>query len=98
MFEKTNISGLRDYTLLGLCFCLLGIRVCQQLVATPAMQSVGAEATDGPSKFCSQFPFDSDAYWECLVKRNVLTIYHPIGTCKMGAATSDSAVVDPQLR
>ncbi|XP_025103510.1 uncharacterized protein LOC112569801 [Pomacea canaliculata] len=81
-----------------LALLVRGIRVCQRLVATPAMQSVGAEATDGPSKFCSQFSFDSDAYWECLVRRNVLTIYHPIGTCKMGAATSDSAVVDPQLR
>jgi choline dehydrogenase len=26
------------------------------------------------------------------------TVYHPSGTCKMGAASDDTAVVDPQLR
>jgi choline dehydrogenase-like flavoprotein len=26
------------------------------------------------------------------------TVYHPSGTCKMGAASDDAAVVDPELR
>ena len=26
------------------------------------------------------------------------TIFHPVGTCKMGRASDDSAVVDPQFR
>ncbi|XP_076442799.1 uncharacterized protein LOC143281473 [Babylonia areolata] len=75
-----------------------GIRVCQKLVATPTMQSVGAEATDPPSQFCAQHTFDSDDYWACMVRRNVMTIYHPCGTCKMGAVTDNTTVVDPQLR
>ncbi|XP_076442482.1 alcohol dehydrogenase [acceptor]-like [Babylonia areolata] len=75
-----------------------GIRVCQKLVATPTMQSVGAEATDPPSQFCAQHTFDSDDYWACMVRRNVLTIYHPCGTCKMGAVTDNTTVVDPRLR
>ena len=76
----------------------LGIRVCQKLVATPAMQSVGAEATDPPSKLCGKHRFDTDDYWSCMVRRNVLTIYHPCGTCKMGAINDKTTVVDPQLR
>ncbi|KAL8613592.1 hypothetical protein ACOMHN_022011 [Nucella lapillus] len=75
-----------------------GVRVCQKLVATPTMQSVGAEATDPPSQFCAQHTFDTDDYWACVVRRNVLTIYHPCGTCKMGAVTDNSTVVDPKLR
>ncbi|XP_076442479.1 glucose dehydrogenase [FAD, quinone]-like [Babylonia areolata] len=75
-----------------------GIRVCQKLVATPTMQSVGAEATDPPSQFCAQHTFDSDDYWACMVRRNMQQFYHTCGTCKMGAVTDNTTVVDPQLR
>lgn len=75
-----------------------GVRVCQKLVATPTMQSVGAEATDPPSQLCGQVKYDTDEYWKCIISRNLLTIYHPVGTCKMGAANDPTAVVDTQLR
>jgi choline dehydrogenase-like flavoprotein len=32
------------------------------------------------------------------VRSTANTVYHPAGTCKMGAAADPSAVVDPQLR
>ncbi|KAK7463910.1 hypothetical protein BaRGS_00038076 [Batillaria attramentaria] len=75
-----------------------GVRVCQRLVATPTMQSIGAEVAEAPSKLCGQFKYDTDDYWECMIRRNMQTIYHPVGTCKMGAATDSTAVVDPELR
>ncbi|KOX67574.1 Glucose dehydrogenase [acceptor], partial [Melipona quadrifasciata] len=37
-------------------------------------------------------------YWECVVRHYTLTVYHPVGTCKMGPSTDPEAVVDPQLR
>jgi 4-pyridoxate dehydrogenase len=37
---------------------------------------------------------DIDAY----IRRTAWTVHHPLGTCKMGAANDDTAVVDPQLR
>jgi len=38
----------------------------------------------------------TDAEWEGHIRARADTIYHPVGTCKMG--TDDMAVVDPQLK
>ena len=32
------------------------------------------------------------------VRHQANTLYHPVGTCKMGSASDASAVVDPRLR
>jgi choline dehydrogenase len=39
---------------------------------------------------------DSDADIEAYLRATVQTIYHPVGTCRMGS--DDGAVVDPELR
>ena len=41
-------------------------------------------------------PDMTDAEWEQHVRSRADTVYHPVGTCKMGV--DDMAVVDPQLR
>ncbi|MEP3676876.1 GMC family oxidoreductase N-terminal domain-containing protein [Sulfitobacter sp.] len=38
----------------------------------------------------------SDAQWEAIIRARADTIYHPVGTCKMGV--DPMAVVDPQAR
>ena len=38
----------------------------------------------------------SDSEWEQHIRSRADTIYHPIGTCKMG--TDEMAVVDPELK
>lgn len=40
----------------------------------------------------------SDEDIEQLLRENAETLYHPVGTCKMGTPTDPMAVVDPQLR
>ncbi|MEM9326799.1 MAG: GMC family oxidoreductase N-terminal domain-containing protein [Bacteroidota bacterium] len=39
---------------------------------------------------------DTDEDWRMHIRRSVETIYHPVGTCKMGV--DEFAVVDPELR
>ena len=39
---------------------------------------------------------DSDAQLRAHIRRTTFTLYHPVGTCRMG--DDATAVVDPQLR
>lgn len=47
---------------------------------------------------CEQYPPYGDLYLECLTRSYTATIYHPVGTAKMGPPDDPMAVVDPQLR
>ena len=63
------------------------------------MQEIGATLNrqdfDG---ICNDVDFDTDSYWECMLRHFAVTCYHPTSTCRMGSATDPTAVVDPQLR
>ena len=77
---------------------IAGIRIWEKFIQTPTMKSLGAKVEDGKLSFCSKHEFRSDEYWECVTRHVAVTVYHPVGTCKMGAKDDPSAVVDPQLR
>ena len=40
----------------------------------------------------------SDAEIDAYIRATAITVHHPLGTCKMGAAADDMAVVDEELR
>ena len=69
---------------------LRAIRTCRAICAHPTMSAhVREELTPGAERS------SDDALIE-EIKLRATTVYHPVGTCKMG--TDDSAVVDPRLR
>lgn len=47
---------------------------------------------------CDDFEFQSDSYWECQLRQLGSSLYHPVGTCKMGPESDPSAVVDNRLK
>lgn len=47
---------------------------------------------------CNKFEYKSDAYWRCYIEHMTTTVYHPVGTAKMGPATDKTTVVDWRLR
>ena len=46
----------------------------------------------------SPYKYDTDEFWEWLIRLVPITVYHPVGTCKMGSVDDPSTVVDPRLR
>ncbi len=75
---------------------LKGIRITQKLLDTSAMKHFKGYT---PSKNArSPFPYDTDDFWRWYIQHATLTIYHPVGTCKMGKVSDPTTVVDPRLR
>lgn len=67
-----------------------GMRIARRIVGQPAMRDyVAAETSPGRD-------VDTFDQWLDFARRNGQTIYHPIGTCRMGA--DDRAVTDERLR
>lgn len=77
---------------------LEGIRFIQRLLATEPLSQYHPEILKLDIPNCNKLPFDSDEYWECVVRDTAKTLYHPTGTCKMGPSSDPSAVVDPTLK
>ncbi|XP_067674972.1 L-sorbose 1-dehydrogenase-like [Haliotis asinina] len=75
-----------------------GIRISQKLVHTKSLKDIGAEPEMKHIPLCEDVEYDTDAYWECHIRSMPLTIYHPVGTCKMGSVDDSSTVVDSKLR
>jgi choline dehydrogenase-like flavoprotein len=68
---------------------LQGVRQAQRILAQPALRAFSQEwAASAQAK--------TDAQLEQWIRQNTDTIYHPVGTCRMGQDAM--AVVDPQLK
>ncbi|GIY53598.1 hypothetical protein CDAR_58322 [Caerostris darwini] len=74
------------------------MKICLSAMNTPSIQKVGGKLFESPLPGCDQFPRHTDQFLECLARTYTATLYHPVGTCKMGHVLDPTAVVDPQLR
>jgi choline dehydrogenase/4-pyridoxate dehydrogenase len=68
------------------------IRLFRDLATRPPVRRfVKAELAPGADAI-------SDAAIEAHARNTAITVHHPCGTCRMGAASDETAVVDPELR
>ena len=68
------------------------IRIIREIFTKPAMAPyVGKEILPGREK-------TSDEDLEKFIRGHAATVYHPVGTCKMGPKSDKMAVVDNELR
>lgn len=75
-----------------------GAKIGYELSKTRAMDKFDVNLHNVSCPACRIHAFLSDEYWDCQVRQYTMTIYHPVGTCKMGPDSDENAVVDPQLR
>jgi choline dehydrogenase-like flavoprotein len=67
-----------------------GMQIARRIVRQPALKGL-VENETSPG-----WEVQADAQWLSFARANGQTIYHPIGTCRMG--TDELAVVDPSLK
>ncbi|CAH1773276.1 unnamed protein product [Owenia fusiformis] len=76
-----------------------GIKVwTEKLAKTNVFKRGGFELKRNHHPLCKAHRFGTDAYWDCFIRANMWTTFHPSSTCRMGPATDKNSVVDPQLR
>ncbi len=65
------------------------------------MRHVASQAALDPYRSQELFPgkdVETDEQIDAWIRKHAETIYHPVGTCKMGAASDEMAVVDGELK
>lgn len=75
-----------------------GIKKTLELVDTDAFRKIDAKLHPTPLPACQHLGFGSDLYWDCYTRHFTFTIYHYVGTCKMGPDSDPDAVVNPRLK
>jgi len=75
-----------------------GAKIEYAISQTVAMSKINTTIHNIPPPGCEGYAFLSDEYWECQARHYTMTIYHPVGTCKMGPVDDEYAVVDERLR
>ncbi|HYE45692.1 MAG TPA: choline dehydrogenase [Caulobacter sp.] len=69
-----------------------GVRIAREAAAQAALDPYRGE------EFAPGKEVQSDAEIDAWIRRTAETIYHPVGTCRMGAAGDAMAVVDGELK
>jgi choline dehydrogenase len=68
------------------------VKLSREIIAQPSMDEYRGDEIQPGDKVIS------DAQIDAFVRATVESAYHPCGTCRMGAANDNLAVVDPQMR
>ncbi len=69
-----------------------GVRLFREVAAKgPLRKFIDREVSPGPGVV-------ADTQIDAFIRRTAITVHHPIGTCRMGGAEDEMAVVDPALR
>ncbi|XP_033220717.1 glucose dehydrogenase [FAD, quinone]-like isoform X2 [Belonocnema kinseyi] len=74
------------------------IEFLRNLVKTEAFKKHGLKLNIFNIPGCKNTKPDSKEYWECNFRHTGTTIFHPVGTAKMGPENDPEAVVDPRLK
>ncbi|KAI1307963.1 Glucose dehydrogenase -like protein [Halotydeus destructor] len=75
-----------------------GMKFAMKMGNLPVYKQFGAKMYQTLYPGCEKYPLYGDEYLTCMLRSFTQTIYHPAGTCKMGAGWDPSSVVTPDLK
>lgn len=76
---------------------LRAIKILHRLPSTKTFNRHEGEIVNIDLPTCDKLNKTTDKYWQCYIHQMALTLYHPVGTAKMGSDDDASAVVDSKL-
>ncbi|KAH8394427.1 hypothetical protein KR222_005203 [Zaprionus bogoriensis] len=74
------------------------LNIYKRLPETKAFGEREAQLHKVDLEECNDLAYQSDEYWTCYIRQMTTTVYHPVGTARMGPASDPTAVVDARLR
>lgn len=75
-----------------------GLELLQRFIQSSAMKNIGAFLNPNTFPGCEGYILFSKAYWKCYIKHLTLSVYHYVGTCKMGLPESPTSVVSTNFQ
>lgn len=75
-----------------------GLKLQRRFLNTKPLKKLHASEIRFVLPECDSHPTESDEYLSCYVSFFSTTIYHPVGTARMGPVSDQRTVVDPRLR
>lgn len=75
-----------------------GMKLAIAIGLSPPYMMFGSRLIETVFPGCENYLYLSDEYLACVARVFTITIYHPVGTCKMGAPWDPTAVVDSELK
>jgi len=73
-----NFSSDRGYLFVGMKY------VISIYENTTVYNKLGAKLVVTIPEMCNELEYRSDDFWECYIRFFTGTIWHPVGTCRMG--------------
>ena len=75
-----------------------GIKMCLHFFNTTSFQRNNYSLYEIPQFPCNKLKFNTEDYWECMIRAKTVPGSHAVGSCKMGTKNDSEAVVDPRLK
>ncbi|CAH1395381.1 unnamed protein product [Nezara viridula] len=74
------------------------LKYVSSVANSTAMQKYNSVIQDQLFTLCNNYTTYSDEFYTCVIEHYTTTIFHPVGTCKMGPSTDTEAVVNSNLQ